>query len=489
MAALLECGLSVAFLPGVRLSVPRLALSTDLQGQLRQALVEAFDVKHAEQDRESNVPSSRLLYSASSQSAVGTLPEPYWTGLVPLLHDEYTKLTKAVKKRNLVSIDSPYVQVSLYDFDVAVAHVFYTINVTERARSSMRLASSSIADDLTYALTPFCARFSATLSDALDKSPRLAPLRIPSLSKTLSERSRSGDNDQQRAPSEQSTHASFSEQEPAPKDTSEGAEVRHPNAPLWNHALYVQSNGHLSSWWRPSSRPALDINDFTLVPGLPVSLGSSTFVPGLHASLLTTNSKADAPRVARVLSQLHAWWTGTWLLDQHLLDAALLVEMRSDQMSLAELEASARGFAETAQIVDQLKARYDTNLLNLGSFEWAIWQALASTWNFHHNLESVQRKSDNALTAHNVMRAEISARQSHRFNRIAAVFTLIATLSSLIAVLVFLAPAVDDETTPLTTKLAILAVLVVCGSLALTWSFSLALAARRRRPGGLGREA
>lgn len=480
MAVSLECKLSVAFLPGVRLSLARLSLSTELQAEVRRELDDTFGVTHAERGQEQPAPSARLLYSASSQSAETALPEPYWTGVVPLNCDELAALSHVVQKHALIRAESTSVEVSLYDFDVAIASLSYAIDPQSLEASSLRAASSSAADEITAALTAFCARFSMTLSSVMEKSSRLAPLRIQSFSIGSAKIVRPAEGNQAVDDNEGSARES-AEREPDSNGALEAYTAPSPHAPLWNHALYVQRHDE-SSGDGPLIL-TLNINDFTLVGGTAVSLGTTTFVPGLHASLLTTDEEDEIPRVARVLDHMHAWWTSTWLLDQHLLSAALRAEIRSERTSLASLEDSAREFAEAAQIVAQLKARHDTSLLNLGALEWAIWQALAATWNFNHNMESIHSKSANAITAHNIMRAEISARQSQRFNRIAAVFTLIATLSSLIAVLVFLAPTVDDETTPLPTRIGILVVLALCGAIALIWSFSLALAARRGRPG------
>lgn len=480
MAVSLECKLSIAFLPGVRLSLPRLSLSAQLQADVRSELDAAFRVTHTERDQGASASAPRLLYSASSQSAVTALPEPYWTGVVPLLCDERDALSHVLRKHTRVGTELTSVEVSLYDFDVAVACLSYALDLRNLDSSSRREASSSAADEITAALTAFCARFSTTLSRLMETTPRLTPLRIQSFSMSSANILRPAEGDQVVSETDNSARES-SVREPASNGAFEAAAAPSPHAPLWNHALYVQRHDEPSGDGPLISK--LDINDFTLVGGEAVSLETTIFVPGLHASLLTTEREAEIPRVARVLDHMHAWWTSTWLLDQHLLSAALRAEIRSERASLASLEDSAREFAEAAQIVAQLKARHDTSLLNLGALEWAIWQALAATWNFSHNMDAIHSKSTNAITAHNIMRAEISARQSQRFNRIAAVFTLIATLSSLIAVLVFLAPTVDDDTTPLPTRIGILVILALCGALALTWSFSLALAARRGKPG------
>lgn len=450
--------LSVAFIPGLRLDYAALSTSQEILNSLRESLTNSLGgTEQTQTPTPQDATATPLIYRAADQSSATFLPDPYFESTIPFTSEEFLMLQLAAQPFGIVTHIARTCHLAMYDFDVATLLVDYHLVVESDSTAEIRLLTSAVADSLSAALKTCTMRISQTAVGCASHSQLLREI-------------------------SSSTFGAFSSLYPRTDVSIPALAAFHTRVgcPLWNHTIYqvTQQSEALGDFGH--SRP-IDPRNFIVEWGESVSLAQSVFTPGLHASIVEGSSPEEFDRISRVVDSMHAWWTATWMLDLELLAINLQMRCSSGKKPGISTDQTARELAELSESVDLMRARQDTNLLNLGGLDLVAWKALARVWDFHHNLESISRKSQAALTAHDIVRADIAARQARRFNRIAAIFTLIATLSSLIAVVIFLVPTADDESTPLPTKVLVLVSLTALGSIALLWSLSRAMPSRGTR--------
>ena len=247
--------------------------------------------------------------------------------------------------------------------------------------------------------------------------------------------------------------------------------------PLWAHTVLQPLTPTPTD---TSSGPQLDPDWVLPVHGPTVSHGDFHFTAGHQASTLVGAGPRESERVTTYVDRLHAWWTATWTLDQDLLVQAHAFEVAARSTDVHELTDLAGDVAYESQRVGLLLARYDTLQLNLGGLEWTIHEAQSTCWTIDNNLAAIGRKQQLLHDSHELLRTEVDARQSTRLGRIAAVFTVVTTLASVVAVWVFLFPGITDKDQPTTPRFGVLLATTFLGAVAVYWSYRAARVAFRR---------